>query len=506
MRVSTRRTSVKGIRRSISAFALTMAAVLGAPVSAAEMDGARDCHRLYRMTDLSYAVEPGVRVEESDGVPAHCRLRGVVNRAIRVEVTMPDDWNGRMMFTAAGGNAGVLVETRSLLSRGFAMATTDTGHEGQLSTFMRQPEALIDYAYRGIHLATVFVKEAIARYYGQGVDHAYLRGCSNGGRAALLEALRFPDDYDGILAGAPAFRYQEFFPWTLHAHRAQEANPLTQESLQILGAASRAACDSLDGVEDGVINDPRQCTSAEFDLTKLACRAGRTDGCLTAGQIETARTMYAGLVDENGVVLSRGVVPGAEDDGDWPIWVVGGTEYNAALGLAPGPLNALVLETFKDLLHRDASFDLDTFDPVADRGKLDDAAAFMDVDSADLREYESRGGKLLMYQGWNDYPLRPERAIDYLLEVEAAHAGRGKTRDFFRLFMVPGMGHCAGGPGAWVTDYVDPLVEWVEEGRAPERIVGTRPDSSFARPQCVYPKLARYAGGPQNAASSFSCE
>lgn len=499
------RTRDMGIHSRIRATLLIVVSILAPFVQAAEMDPSRKCHLLYRMTDLNYAVEPGVWVEASDDVTAHCRVRGVVNRAIRVEVTLPETWAGRLMFTAVGGNAGVLAETQSLLSRGFAMASTDTGHEGQLSTFMRQPEALIDYAYRGVHLATVFAKEVIARYYEQSVDHAYLRGCSNGGRAALLEALRFPDDYDGILAGAPAFRYQEFFPWTLHAHRAQQAHPLTHESLEVLGAASREACDTLDGIADGVINDPRRCTAREFDLTALECRQDQNGGCLSAGQIETARAMYSDLVDADGNVVSHGVVPGAEDDGDWPVWVVGGTDYNAAMGLGAGPLNGLVLETFKDLMYREPSFDLDTFDPVADRGKLDDVAAFMDVDSADLTEFRANGGKLLMYQGWNDYPLRPQRAIDYQNDVEARHGGPSETRDFFRLFMVPGMGHCAGGPGAWVTDYVEPLVDWVERGQAPDRIVGSRPDGAFARPQCVYPKLATYSGGPEDEAASFSC-
>ena len=466
----------------------------------------RDCRNLYRLTDLSHAVEPGVWIDAADGIPAHCRLRGVVNRAIRVEVTLPDNWNRRMMFSTVGGNAGMFGDTQSLLSRGFAMASTDTGHEGQGSEFMRQPEALIDFAYRGVHLATVFAKQVINRYYGRDVEHAYLQGCSNGGRAALMEALRFPQDYDGIIAGAPAFRLQEFFPWTLHVQRAQQANPLTLEALQILGAASRKSCDLLDGIEDGVINDPRLCTEQVFDLATLACQPGQSNDCLTPGQIETARTMYTDLVDAEGNVISPGVVPGAEDSSDWAIWLVGERNYNAALGLAEGPLNGLVLKTFKDLLYRDSTLDLDVFDPVTDRDKFDTVATFIDINSADLTEFQKQGGKLLMYQGWNDYPLRPQRAIDYLHDVEMVHGGQGNTQEFFRLFMVPGMGHCGGGPGAWVTDYVEPLVNWVEKGEAPEKIIGATPDGAFSRPQCVYPKLAKYDGGSHTEWSSFSCQ
>lgn len=499
-----RRRDLNKTSKSIAWFLVLIAGLLPVFVQAGN-DAVGDCHNLYRLTDFSQAVEPGVWIEAAEGVPAHCRLRGVVNRAIRVEVTLPENWNRRMMFSTVGGNAGIFGDTRSLLSEGFAMATTDTGHDGQGPAFMRQPEALLDYAYRGVHLATVFARQVISRYYGKDIDHAYLQGCSNGGRAALMEALRFPQDYDGIIAGAPAFKFQEFNPWTLHVHRAQQANPLDHESLKILGAASRKSCDLLDGVEDGVINDPRQCTADKFDLTKLECRQGQTSGCLTAAQIETARTMYTDLVDSDGAVLSPGVMPGAEDTGDWAVWLIGDSDYNAYLGLEEGPLNGLVVQNFENLLYP-ISVDLDAFDPIADRGKFDTVAAFMDIDSADLTEFRARGGKLMMYQGWNDYPLRPQRAIDYLHEVEAVHGGKRKTQDFFRLFMVPGMGHCGGGPGAWVTDYIEPLVSWVEKGEAPQMIIGTRPDGTFSRPQCVYPKLAQYSGGPKDEASSFACQ
>jgi feruloyl esterase len=212
--------------------------------------------------------------------PAHCRVRGVINRAIRVEVTMPvADWNGRMMFSTVGGGAGMFGDTVSLLPRGFAMATTDTGHEIDDQNYLWQPEALIDYAYRGVHLATQFAKEMITRYYGRDIEYAYLKGCSNGGRAAMLEAIRFPDDYDGIIAGAPAFRFQEMTPWMVGAGRMQQANPLTKESLQLLDDASKTACGGLDGIEDGVIDDPRLCTEDLFDIDTLACTTGQREGC-----------------------------------------------------------------------------------------------------------------------------------------------------------------------------------------------------------------------------------
>ena len=470
------------------------------------------CHKLYRLTDISHAIEPGISVAATDAVPAHCRVRGVVNRAIRFEVTLPDDWSGRMMFTAVGGAAGTIGDTTSLLPRGFAMASTDTGHEiEEGNAYLRQPEALLDYAYRGVHLATQASKRVIAHYYGREVDHSYLQGCSNGGRAALLEAERFPDDYDGIIAGAPLFHFQEFLPWMVAVHDLQDAHPLDKAAFTVLEDASRAACDALDGVEDGVINDPRGC---EVDVDALVCAAGQDQGCLTPGQADAARFIYGDMVDAEGNVLTPGVPAGAESFGDWGLWLLGG-----------GPA-ANIGETLREmvgiLMRHDPTFDVAEFDPFRDHARIADAVAPLDT-TGDLADFRARGGKLLMYQGWNDFPLRPGRAFDYLAALDEATGGPEQTGDFFRLFMVPGMVHCAGGPGPWQTDYVDPIVQWTEEGVAPERLVATHPaepvpmfhlnpskepetSREFTRPLCVYPRLGLYRGeGDPDDESSFRC-
>lgn len=473
--------------------------------TAAGADVSKDCRNLYRMTDLSYAVEPGRVIGAAGTTPTHCRVRAVVNRAIQVEVRMPiEGWNGRFMFSTVGGNAGTIGDTRSLLGRGFAMASTDTGHTTADTEFLLQPEALLDYAYRGVHLATAFAKTTIKTFYGGDIEYSYLKGCSNGGRAALLEAIRFPDDYDGIIAGAPAFRFQEFMPWMIEVARRQERHPLDEDALQVLDDASRAACDSLDGVTDGVINDPRLCSEDVYDIDELACRVGQTEGCLSKGQIETARFIYQAQIDSAGDIVSPGVLPGAEGAGDWAFWMLPNAQRRTSVidGLSGGLRNYL----------KDPDFDLDGFDTADDRALLDDMASYMDVQSADLTEFRERGGKLLMYQGWNDWPLRPQRAIEYLEEAQAVHGGPRETAEFFRLFMVPGMVHCRRGPGAWVTDYIDPLVKWREEGRAPDRIVASRPaeddggDSGFTRPLCEYPKLAQYKRGDLAHADSYECK
>ncbi len=502
-------------RKLLARLPAGVALLCAAAVTAAAPD-ANSCRDLYRMTDIHHAIEPGISVAATDELPAHCRVRGVINRAIRFEVTLPEQWSGRLMFEAVGGLAGVIGDTTSLLARGFAQASTDTGHElAEGNTFMQQPEALLDYAYRGVHLATAASKRVIARYYGRDVEHSYLNGCSNGGRAAMLEAARFPDDYDGIIAGAPAFRHQEYLPWMVAVGRKQAAHPLDRAALQVLDDASRNACDATDGVEDGVINDPRPCT---VDVDALTCAEGEREGCLSAGQAQTARFIYADMTDADGNVLSPGVPPGAEAAGDWGGWIL----PNETLGGGATIVGDLVPGVLTLLMRHDPTFELETFDPVADRGRLTDPSTPLDLRTADLSEFRDRGGKLLIYQGWNDFPLRPQRAIAYLESVEEAMGGPEATADFFRMFMIPGMVHCAGGPGAWQADYTDPIVKWREEGEAPERIVATHPgavamdhldaeavtgqDRSFTRPLCAYPELAQYDGSSDpDDQSSFRC-
>ena len=290
------------IRRLPAATLLGLA--LASVTWAADGDAKRTCRNLVRMTDLDYAIEPGMLIPASDAVPQHCRVRGVINRAIRFEVTLPTDWNGRMLFTAVGGAAGVIGDTTSLLSQGYAQASTDTGHEiTEGNSYLAQPEALLDFAYRGVHLATVATKKVVERYYGRESDYDYLTGCSNGGRAAMLEALRFPNDYDGIIAGAPVFRFQEFMPWTIAVDRAQTANPLDADALQVLDKTTREACDADDGVEDGVIADPLNCS---FDLDALECGAGQTSGCLSAGQIKTVLVYCVRVGNLDRLISSQG--------------------------------------------------------------------------------------------------------------------------------------------------------------------------------------------------------
>ena len=246
------------------------------------------CDGLYRFTDFSNAVEPGVLVAATDEVPAHCRVRGVIDGTIRFEVTMPvDGWQRRLWFHAVGGSAGFIGDTTSMLADGFAMASTDTGHEGNTpdaNQFWRNELAVINYGYRSIHLTTVLAKQLINGFYGEENQHAYIWGCSNGGRTVFNELLRFPDDFDGAIAGAPTIDLvRDLLPWNVAGSRMQNKHPLTLESLALLDANSRARCDLLDDVEDRVIGTPQACTTDVLQLEKLQCEEGQTQQCLNAG-------------------------------------------------------------------------------------------------------------------------------------------------------------------------------------------------------------------------------
>lgn len=301
--------------------------------SAGESSAAAKCDGLYRFTDFNNAIEPGVLVPASGDTPAHCRVRGVIDGTIRFEVTLPvEGWQGRLWFHAVGGSAGRIGDTTSLLGEGFAMASTDAGHDeavmADANTFFRDQLAVTNYGYRSIHLTTVLAKQIISRFYGEENEHAYIWGCSNGGRTVFNELLRFPDDFDGAIAGAPTIDLvRDLLPWNVAGSRLQREHPLTVESLALLDANSRNRCDLLDGLEDGVISEPQSCTVDVLRLEALQCGERQSADCLTAGQIETARLMYDGIRDEAGNVVSPGVYPGGEAEGDWMLWVTGNPAF-----------------------------------------------------------------------------------------------------------------------------------------------------------------------------------
>lgn len=445
--------------------------------------------------------------------------------SIKIEVWMPvEGWNGRFRGQGNGGFAGEIYY-RGLamdVQQKYASAATDTGHSA-VGTDARwalgHPEKVVDFGYRAIHEMTQIAKTLIKAYYGNPVQHAYFAACSNGGRQALMEAQRFPADYDGILAGAPANYWTHLLTKALADAQATTLDPasyIPSSKLPALARAVNAACDAQDGVTDGVLNDPRQC---KFDPASMLCKAGDSNECLTAPQITALKELYEGPRDASSNLIFPGYLPGGEEGpGGWSTWIT---------GTAPGKslLFAFGGGFFSNMVYEKADWDYK-------KTRVDDglkaaekkAAKILNSTNPDLSSFKVRGAKLILYHGWNDAAISALNTINYYNAVESK-MGQKETDAFSKLYMVPGLQHCGGGPGANSFGQLgegapDPqhnmelaLVEWVEKGIAPSEVVATKfvdDDPSkgvkFTRPLCPYPQAAKFKGtGDRNDAANFVC-
>ena len=446
-------------------------------------------------------------------LPPFCRISGVIaptaDSRIRFEVWMPlEKWNGKFAGVGNGGWAGTISfgALAEQLRRGYASASTDTGHEaapGQSAARFayEKPEQLIDFAYRAHHETAVKAKALVAAFYGRPAERAYFIGCSSGGYEGLMAAQRFPADYDGIVAGAPANNWTRLMAGDFDGILAvlkEPASNLPPAALGLLHRGALAACDRTDGVADGVLEDPRQC---RFDPAQLACTAGEGPHCLTKPQVEAARRIYGGLADpKTGVRLYPGLAPGSE-----PFW-----PHRDPANPFPIPI-----AHYKWLVFADPNWDWRTFD-FADPGDYQAHlnaearyAPILNATSPDLRAFRQRGGKLLQWHGWNDQLIAPQNSIDYHESVRAFFGSAADVQGFYRLFMVPGMAHCSGGTGPNAFDMQAALEQWVERGSAPDQVLATRAINGVVdriRPLCPYPKVAVYSGtGDTNEAASFAC-
>ena len=437
-------------------------------------------------------------------LPAFCRVAGTASptadSAIKFEVWMPGQgWNGKFVAVGNGGFAGMIFyfAMAEPLRRGYAVAGTDTGHEGgpaDASFGVGHPEKLVDYAWRAVHEMTVKSKGLVTTHYSVTPRRSYWVGCSSGGRQGLKEAQRFPDDFDGISAGAPAYNW---IPLMAHGAKVQRlvthpASGLARPQLALIKEAAIAACDARDGVTDRVVEDPRSCA---FDPGVLVCTSDRTSACLTPAQVETARSIYAGVVNpRTGERIFPGPHPGGELQ--WAAY-------------APGAF-PIAANFWRDLVIRDPAWTpalLDLDKDLALARSLDTAG--LQTTEANLSAFVGSRRKLLLWHGWTDALIPAQSTIDYYEKVQAA-IGSARTRDSIRLFMAPGVDHCAGGEGPFAIDALGALDAWVESGRPPEQLLATRPLAGGAlrtRPLCPYPQVARYRGqGSTDDAASFVCE
>ncbi|MFN7948807.1 MAG: tannase/feruloyl esterase family alpha/beta hydrolase [Blastocatellia bacterium] len=465
-------------------------------------------------------------------LPAFRRVIGVIKPTsdsdIKFEVWLPvEGWNGNFRGVGNGGFAGIISYTDMWLplSRGYAVASTDTGHmnpaNGEETWAVGHPEKVVDYGHRAIHEMTVKAKAIVKAYYGKAPKLSYFISCSNGGRQALMEAQRYPEDYDGIIAGAPANDFTRLMfnaAFISQVMLSDAASYIPAKKMKAIEDAALASCDAVDGLKDGLIDDPTRC---RFDPSVLLCKETETDACLTAAQVESLKKIYAGPRDTKGNQLSPSYVPGAETGFlGWENWIS---------GPAPGKsgINILAEQFFKNMVFENPIWDLKSLNIERDAKLAEQKLApILNATNPDLSAFKKRGGKLILYHGWNDAAIPPEMAINYYKSV-VSKMGQRDSDSFLRLFMVPGMHHCFLGPGPnWfgqmfgcVTcdakhDIINALERWVEQGVAPDVIIATkykndlqRTDLARTRPLCPYPTVARYKGsGSVDDAANFVCQ
>ncbi|MET7242388.1 tannase/feruloyl esterase family alpha/beta hydrolase [Methylobacterium sp. EM32] len=471
-------------------------------------------------------------------LPAHCLVEGTIDPrtgaggvayGIGFQLRLPDAWNGRFLFQGGGGLDGVIGEALGAipvsgataapgLLRGYAVASTDSGHRGRDNadaSFGLDQQARIDFAYRAVGEVAREARALIASRYGRPPAHAYFMGCSNGGRSALMAATRFPTAFDGIVAGAPAFRLTRAALgqiWDMQAFLAaapkdQEGRPILAEAfseadLALVAQSVLKACDAADGLADGAVEAVSSC---RFDPASLACPGDKNATCLGERQVEALRRAFRGAEDGKGqpVYASWPWDPGLAAPG-WRAWKLG-TSKTATPNARNATLGPAAIANYF-LTPPDPGFDALRFDFDRDPPRTAETAALNDPTGTFLSTFTARGGRLLVYQGVADPVFSARDLVAHWQELARSNGGAAFS-ETARLFLVPGMTHCGGGPALDDFDPLTAIEAWVERGEAPDRLLAR--GTAFpgrTRPLCPYPQEARYQGGEAERAESFACQ
>ena len=461
-------------------------------------------------------------------LPAFCRVNAIIapstDSAIEIEVWMPSiGWNGKFRGAGNGGFAGYIdyFSLARAVDLGYAGGSTDTGNKGggeDASWALGHPEKVIDFGYRGIHEMTLKSKSIVEAYYKTSPKHSYFESCSNGGRQGLMEAQRFPEDYDGILVGAAGNEWTRALTSEMFNGQILTIDPakyIPATKLPTIAAAVLASCDNIDGISDGILNDPREC---HFDPVSIQCKGIETSKCLTGPQVNALKELYAGAKDSSGKLIYPGYLPGGEEGTrGWASSIMGPS-------LEKNPLLEDGRDYFSNFVFANAKWDYKTF--TVDEGlhmAVEKTGSVLDAANPNLKPFATRGGKLILWHGWSDSVVPPLSTIDYFNQVNIANH-EPDAHSFVRLFMAPGVQHCGSGPGpdsfGWQPASDDPqhdlylaLEQWVENGRPPEKVIATKYDNGPAkhvimtRPLCAYPRVAKYKGsGDTSNAANFSCD
>jgi hypothetical protein len=490
-------------------FAWSTLAALAAAMSVQAQPSVTPC------ADLVNLKLPHVTISEASmATGGACKVLGAAHPTpdsdIRFEVMIPSQWNGRYLQVGNGGFAGVIPERAMMapLAQGYAVAGTDDGHEDTVNTdaswALGHPEKVIDFGYRAIKETTDAAKAIITANKGTQPRYSYFQGCSDGGREALMEAQRYPDDFNGIIAGDPANHWTRLLAGAAFGYQALTATPdsfLSLDKLKLVEAAAVKQC----GNAYGVIEDPQAC---RFDPDRLHCKAGDAPTCLTAAQIAALRKIYDGPKNpRTGERLIAGFSPGGEgEDNGWGRWITGTT---------PDGKDALIYKFasnfFGNIVFADPNYDLKRLNFDSDIAATDARfGPIFNSYSPDLSAFRAHGGKLIQYHGWADPAIPALDSVNYWRLVQKT---MGNTANFYRLFMAPGMLHCGGGPGPNSLSVLPAIAAWVEENKAPETILATKYKNNDGtggtvrtRPLCVYPARAQWDGkGNKTKAESFRC-
>jgi feruloyl esterase len=434
-------------------------------------------------------------------LPAFCRVAATLaptsESDIKMELWLPANWNGKFLTVGNGGwNGNIDINALATgIRRGYATASTDTGHEGGGGPWMANREKLIDYGYRAVHETAATSKKLLASFYERDAQFSYFNGCSAGGRQGIKAAEKYPADFDGIVAGAPAVSVTgraAFALWIAQNQHKDAASFLPAEKFPLVNDAVLKACDALDGATDRLIDNPRAC---KFDPQVLACSGADAPTCLTAPQVATVRAMYAPLVNPRTKQL-----------------INNGLEYGSELGWntfgSQQPF-AIATQMYQQMVFKNPAWDYKSLNFDADMtAAAAIEAGIVNATTPDLRPFAKEGGKLIHYHGWADPQIPAGSSVDF-----HAHATKNlgnRAADTYRLFMVPGMAHCGGGTGTSTFDMLTALEGWVEKGTAPASIPATRVVNGVvdrARALCVYPQRATYKGtGDVNDAANFVCK
>ena len=438
-------------------------------------------------------------------LPEFCRVTATIRPTrdsdIKVEVWLPaSNWNGKFQAVGNYNWAGIIVYSSlaGALAEGYATAATDGGHTGNTAAFaVGHPDKVADLGYRAVHEMAVKAKALLDAFYGAPPKLSLWNGCSQGGRQGVASAIRHAEDFDAIAAGAPAVNWMHLHAGRMAANRGANRTPdstIPRAKYRLLHEAVLRACDSRDGVSDGVLEDPQSCA---FDPQVLQCKAGQSeDSCLTPPQVEAARSLYRPVAHPaTGALVLPGLVPGSE------------LGWNAAAAPQPVPTS---LEAYRYLVFRDPKWDPARFNPVTDIERMlkADPGDTLGTSSTDMKVFFDRGGKLLLYHGWSDAQVTPLNTIDYFEKV-VSRFGSGVVGKSIQLYMVPGMDHCAGGPGTDRFDKVQALEQWVATGTAPGAIEAAHATGGIVdrtRPLCPYGEVAVYSGrGSTNYGPNFAC-